>query len=167
MGAECSVAQIQSKLCGADYDQNTYIDIDNEPRYGAENEKNESENGFDMDYGISGIDDSNYNHHNTQSTGLYKIHIKDLDVSDLKQKFGEQLMSVDIVNDNELQLTFQRRGYSIDTSKSEMSRNKDGELVLMIRNHSQDYGSFDAKNHSYSLKARYRLPKGVKTIKCH
>ena len=99
-----------------------------------------------------------------QHSGLYTIYLKDLDTSDLRHKLGQKLLSVSIVNENQLQLTFKLKGFSIDESKCELSRDHKT-LTLMIRNHSQDYGSFHEND--YSLKARYTIPKGVRVIKCY
>ena len=163
MGAECTVANLQGKICGTDYDGN---EMDNNNSSQIEQD-NESENEFNMD-GIVGFDNKGYNedvkNYNNESAGKYKID-KNIDLSDLKKKLGMKLIRAEIVNENQLQLMFSQRGFSIDPTKCEMSKDGNGEYTLQILDHSYDIGNYDEKNHL--LKTTYTLPQGTKMVKCN
>lgn len=185
MGVECSVAQMQSKLCGGgeqiNLEENNNIDANNNNNNFEDNinidANNESQGESDVDLKentIVGIDDPNQNTPTTDtvlnnyptSSGLYSVNLSDLDVSDLEKKLKPSLMSINIVQDNVLKLTFRSIGFSIDESKCERSRTNKEEVTLMVVDHSQSYGSFEHSK-GQSLSAFYTVPKGVRILKCN
>lgn len=170
MGAECSVANLQGKICGPDYDGNN---MDNQAQQGNNNitetqQENESDNEFNMDAIVGYDNNGGYNEdiksYNNSSAGKYKID-KNIDLSDLRKKLGRKLIRAEIVNDNQLQLMFSERGFSIDPTKCEMSKDGNGEYTLQVLDHSYDIGNYNEKNHL--LKTTYTLPQGTKRIKCN
>merc|ERR1712173_349317 len=116
---------------------------------------------------IIGIEDPKHSNRHIldqprRNSGLFNVNIKDLDVSVLHKHLKPDLVSISIVKNNMLKLTFNRIGYMIDPKKYEK---KNGVITLHIVDTRQNYG--DPQPAVESLSSYHTIPKGTHTIKCN